>query len=517
MKSTTRILAALLVLVMIFGLAACTKTDVPATEPSAADSPATEPSSAASEETATPTSDPIHLKWYVAGNAPQPDVDTVVAEMEKYILENYNLNLDLEIVCTDFGSYNDKMQMVIGSGEEYDICWASSWCNDYYTNVAKNAFLPLDDLLVNEGKEILNVIPEGVIEACRVNGSIYAIPNYQSEYKQNMIAIAQKYIDEFGLDVSSVTKLSDLNDFFYAIKAAYPDMYPLCVTPGQFDELTLAQGYEAIINTKVPGAIQLGDESLTVVNQWELPSVQEDIELMYRWCQDGIIRMDAATVQESGVPDLKAGMHAAVIDATYTIDSETAVYPDQFGGQDVSCIMLSDAWTFTQAPIATVNAISTTSKNPAAAMQLLKIVNTDAELFNLLCFGIEGTHYTVNEDGTASSIASAGYDPNTDWVFGDQFNAIPRAGQSADIWEKTKAKNDSAKISTAMGFTFDASAVSNEIAACTAVYDQYIEPLTMGSIDPATGIPEMLSKLESAGYKTILDEIQRQVNEWAGK
>ena len=47
---------------------------------------------------------------------------------------------------------------------------------------------------------------------------------------------------------------------------------------------------------------------------------------------------------------------------------------------------------------------------------------------------------TVNEDGTASSIASAGYDPNTDWVFGDQFNALPRAGQSADIWEKTKAK-----------------------------------------------------------------------------
>lgn len=142
MKSTTRILAALLVLVMVFGLAACAKTDVPATEPSAADTPATEPTPAASEEATAPTSDPIHLKWYVAGNAPQPDVDTVVAEIEKYILENYDLNLDLEIVCTDFGSYNDKMQMVIGSGEEYDICWASSWCNDYYTNVAKNAFLP---------------------------------------------------------------------------------------------------------------------------------------------------------------------------------------------------------------------------------------------------------------------------------------------------------------------------------------------------------------------------------------
>ena len=117
MKNITRILAMLLALVMVFGLVACGgKTDEPAPEANA-NTPA--------PEAATPAADPIHLKWYVAGNAPQPDNDTVVAEIEKVILEKYNLNLDLEIVCSDFGSYNDKMQMVIGSGEEYDICWTS--------------------------------------------------------------------------------------------------------------------------------------------------------------------------------------------------------------------------------------------------------------------------------------------------------------------------------------------------------------------------------------------------------
>ena len=140
-----------------------------------------------------------------------------MAEIEKVILEKYNLNLDLEIVCSDFGSYNDKMQMVIGSGEEYDICWTSSWCNDYYTNVSKNAFVALDDLLANYGQGILENVPEGVIEACRVKGSIYAIPSYQVECKQNMVVIAQKYIDEFGLDTSKVSSLADLNDFFYAV------------------------------------------------------------------------------------------------------------------------------------------------------------------------------------------------------------------------------------------------------------------------------------------------------------
>ena len=48
---------------------------------------------------------------------------------------------------------------------------------------------------------------------------------------------------------------------------------------------------------------------------------------------------------------------------------------------------------------ATMTGISITSKHPEKAFELIKLVNTDKELYNLICNGIEGKHYELNENG----------------------------------------------------------------------------------------------------------------------
>ena len=53
----------------------------------------------------------------------------------------------------------------------------------------------------------------------------------------------------------------------------------------------------------------------------------------------------------------------------------------------------------TAATIATLTSISTTCKNPELAMQFLNLINTDPVLYNMACFGIEGVHYTLNDNG----------------------------------------------------------------------------------------------------------------------
>lgn len=42
-------------------------------------------------------------------------------------------------------------------------------------------------------------------------------------------------------------------------------------------------------------------------------------------------------------------------------------------------------------------------------MQFLNLINTDPVLYNMACFGIEGVHYTLNENGTVTSNEAAGY------------------------------------------------------------------------------------------------------------
>jgi len=65
-------------------------------------------------------------------------------------------------------------------------------------------------------------------------------------------------------------------------------------------------------------------------------------------------------------------------------------------------------------------AISANSKNPARAMKFLNLLNSDPYLHNLICFGIEGDHYTKVNDKQIH-ITKAGKDNYTMqvWTLGN--------------------------------------------------------------------------------------------------
>ena len=257
----------------------------------------------------------------------------------------------------------------------------------------------------------------------------------------------------------------------------------------------------------------MGDEGLTVVNQYSLDAVKSYYELVHRWAADGIVREDAAMVSNNGLEDMKAGTAIASVNAAFKPGVE-AIEKSNFGGREVVFATLSDPWMTTESISSSINAVSANSKHPEEAFRLLTLVNTDETLYNLLCFGIEGEHYTVNEDGTVHILEDSGYHPNADWAFGNQYLAMPREGQAPDIWEQTKEENQKAERSPALGFSFDTSRVNSQIAAVQAVLSQYRVPLDTGMADPGREYPAFLEKLEEAGSREIIEEMESQLQDW---
>jgi putative aldouronate transport system substrate-binding protein len=74
--------------------------------------------------------------------------------------------------------------------------------------------------------------------------------------------------------------------------------------------------------------------------------------------------------------------------------------------------------------------------------------------------------------------------------------------------------NKSATPSTALGFAANTEKVKTEVAQVSALYKQYNLPLQGGRLDPATGIPEFLSKVKNAGMDKIIAELQTQIDAW---
>lgn len=56
--------------------------------------------------------------------------------------------------------------------------------------------------------------------------------------------------------------------------------------------------------------------------------------------------------------------------------------------------------------------------------------------------------------------------------------------------------------------------MSDQIATCTSVYDQYDNDIFWGAIDPETGFQNINEALYAAGFQDIIDAKQNQLNEW---
>ena len=64
------------------------------------------------------------------------------------------------------------------------------------------------------------------------------------------------------------------------------------------------------------------------------------------------------------------------------------------------------------------------------------------------------------------------------------------------------------------GYKFDASSVETEQSTVKNVIAKYLTQLEYGTVDVDTVLPEFLKDLENAGMNKIIEENQRQLNEW---
>ena len=147
-------------------------------------------------------------------------------------------------------------------------------------------------------------------------------------------------------------------------------------------------------------------------------------------------------------------------------------------------------------------------------MKFIELVNTNKELYNLFCFGIEGKHYKKDDAGHVIADPNSGYfQNNSDWMFGNQFNAYILSGNEDNIWEETKKLNDEAVEYPLSGFTFDNSNVTAEMTAIDTVNSQF-SVLNKGAQNPDEYFEDFKERQKEAGVDKVLAEYQRQIDEF---
>lgn len=493
--SSLVIAIALSVSVFSVSLVGCGKETEKAVESSAVSS-AVESTQQATE---TKALEPVKLKWYIL-NPPQKDSATVYEAANKLISEKINATVDFQPL--DYGVMEDKMKVIIASGEEYDLCFTSDWLNNYFSNVAKNAYKDIGGLLDEYAPNLKKSISEKVWQGGMVNGKIYGVPNMQIMVTYRGVGLHKGLIDKYKMDVSNIKTVKDLEPLLETIKKNEPKVFPLTepLYAGTFSTADMV--------------IPMADNLLNVDRNAKaslidtLPQEKERKDLMISWIKKGLV-MDLNS-KKNKEAYMKEGRAFAWF-ATIKPGGEAEFKANN--GYECVNIPLEEPYIDTHACTSTMNAVGINSKNPERAVMLLDMVNSDKALYNLLSFGIENVNYKKVADNKIELIADSGY-TGTSWATGNVFNSYLLPGQADDVWEQTIALNNSAVDAPGLGFTFNQDPIKAEMAAVVAVRGQYENLEYATDVDYWKKLEERNAKYKASGLDKIQAEMQKQLDAW---
>jgi len=445
---------------------------------------------------------PVELLWYTIGT-PQKDVDKVMQEVSKYTAEKIGVTVKMSMI--DWGDYSQKLQVMTASGEAVDIMFTSSWAFDYVQNARKGAFMQIDDLLKSHGKGIVDTLDPAFLEGSKIDGHNYGIPANKELPAQEVWRFNKQYVDKYKLDISKVNTLESLEPMLKTIKENEQGVYPFAVDKNQMPYVP----YDYVIE-KLPMAVSLDTKDYKLVNVLDTPEMKQALTTMHKYYKAGYIPTEAATMDSmTDVQTTGKWFSDRATTQPFADNLWSASY-----GYPVISTPASKALIYNWSVMGSMQAISANSKYPEKAMEFLNLLNTDPVLRNMIDSGIEDVHYKKTSDNVMENLdESKNYDMPT-FSLGNVMLTYLNTTDPTNKWEEFKKFNDAGTPAPLLGFNFDPSKVTTEIASVQNVREEFWAPLMTGTVDPETYIKRANEKFKAAGLDKIMAEAQRQLDEW---
>jgi putative aldouronate transport system substrate-binding protein len=486
----------------------------PAPAAPAAPAPAPEPAPAPQAPPET-----VNIRWLYTGSTVADD--TAVMEAVNKILAE-KLNVNLEMIWGTWGDFGERAVLAINGGDNIDIYYTSfADANEYvqYSNLGAYVRLddPTNDLLAQYAPNYFSGMPDGIRPAMITEGAagrgIYGVPalketaiRYVWEFNMNMF-------NELGLNPDDFTDLYDMGPLLAAAKAAKgADFYPMAHDYTALERMSIpTENLDSLpVLAHVLNKANPSQSGTQIVSRFETPEFAKYVNQMREYYQAGYIN-PAASVRDTmstAWTDAKSTGNFLIssrIAAPFHEISESA----QFGYTETLRDIV--AVNSTNGPRGAIHAISSVSKNPGVALQVLDLVNSDTTVHNLLARGVEGVHYNLENGKIRFTPEKDNYQV---WAagLGRLADLIPTVDDVDPAeWKAGIEKFNQAEASPLMGWLFNPVPVETQMGTLRNVVEEYYPALICGSVDPAVALPEFIQKLKDNGLDTVVTEANTQL------
>lgn len=518
MRVVKKMISILLIATMTMSLSACSSSSKSNTTGDSNNETTSNTTDTAAEVTATADKSYDKIVYaYLSFNTIPEDVSDVEEAINQITRDKIGVEVTLKPLS--IADYSQQINLALQSGEQIDVFHS---LGDFNQSVNSQQAYDLTDILDSCAPETKALVGDAWLEATSRAGRIYGIPAYKPIALTPMLIYRQDVADELGIDMTQVKSFNDVTDILRKVKTGKSEMTPFApVSPGTTGVLYTLPEVDNLTDSYVSpkGVLMHGDTK--VIDVYATDEFANICNTVRTWYKEELIMKDAATTTSSAADLMSSGNYFSYMAAySYPTEDTATALEGQTGGNDLGAVQLGEAYLDTTTVNAITWMVSSTSKNPEAALKFLNLTYSDTDVLNLIIYGIEGRDYVKNDDGSVRypdglDAATVPYTAQLSCgIVGNTFKQYPFIVSNPESLKWEEEQNKNAKTSIAMGFTFDSSSVKTEYTAVESVISQYLGALQCGSVDPTAELPNFIEALKSAGLDTIIAEKQKQLDAW---
>lgn len=372
-----------------------------------------------------------------------------------------------------------------------------------------------DNLLQTHGQALVALFGDKIASG-QVGGRQLAVPARQYTAVKKGFYYNKTIADKLGITVPESGTLDDFEKVLYEVKASGEDIMCHFVGGGDMNLMAWMQPYEAFGTEAAYGAVMDSSKSMTVENLYATEDYKNYILRMYKWRQDGIIEKDATDTSSS--TDYQYAQQLFCGQGDYTpeqmINNQVSAAQNGF---EYGYMTLVDANITNSSVTEYMWGIATNSERPDKAMDFLNFLYSNADVANIIKYGIEGENYTMAE-GSDDIIETNGTYMPMFYQGGDLSKMYIKAPAGEDYIDQCEAQEASANVSPLLGYMFDDTEFQTESAVISSVIKQYTPTLQNGLCgseeQTLAYLDEFISSLEAAGINDVIAANQEQLDAW---
>ncbi len=444
----------------------------------------------------------------------QNDMKDVLEAVNRKLREDLKTELNFEVYWEYPALFMDRIKRDNASGQP---CDAYFYATDFDMSVKDLAdqglMMDISELFPQYAPNYYNQFSMDEIKALTVDGGIYIIPPKMPGADIKYAVVRQDLMEKYN--IPEIRSYDDFEVFLETIKKNEPDMITTNYWDTSLGMFASAYGY-AILDRDIQLVYKWDDPEMKIMAWEQTPECLESLQRLNSWLEKGYLAKDyiIAEVQDQMVTGGKWASFISnpadqmyfntLLNAKGVKDFSYRAYPLYDGYSSRNPIM---DYGF---------AVNGKSKQAERVLMFIDWLQSDQENFDLLMYGVKGTHY-IDRGGYIEPPADAAT-TFFEWVWKAPFENIDYQrtnypGLEEEIKSYQEILDKRSKYPPHFGFNPDYSSVY-QISSPREQRFYELEGLVYDRVFSEIRLQEFRDDQKKLGLDSLISEIQQQLDEY---